>query len=167
MSFHDDLAAILAEGLPYKVFPYGGSDPGPLPTEPPDQPHTTTPPEIENPDGWIIRCYDDDGDTVRLIQYEIDGTDFNIHSLYIGDEPNGEGHILRIAAEAATLFKDAGLQRIRGNDFQSTEAGRSFDSRVERLGSTKEGQWTSLDIDKFQNLRAERENWERARQRLK
>ena len=133
MSFHDEFAEILGEGMPYMIFP--------------TEPNLTT-----------IRCYGEDGNTARMIQYETDPDEFRILSLYIGDEPEGGGHILRIAAAAADLFKAEGYQVVKGKDFTSTPAGEAFKGRVESVGGTEEDGFSVLGVDDFQKLKLEEAN---------
>jgi hypothetical protein len=146
MTFHDDFAQIVGEGLPYRVFQDG--------------------------DLWTIRCYElaapdqpdraedevapvavghPTGATLRMIQYEIDGDDFRILSL---STESGGGHILRIAAKAADLFKAEGFKQIKGKDFTSTPAGEAFKAEVEGIGGTERDGFSVLSIDDFQKLKA-------------
>ena len=107
--------------------------------------------EWTDPDGNVHP-----GPTIRMIQYEIDETDFKIHSLYIADEPGGSGHINRIAKDSADLFVAEGYTRIMGLNFDSTEAGQTFKDRVIKLGGYVEGEndeWTVLDITDFVKLK--------------
>jgi hypothetical protein len=128
VNFNEKFAEILGEGLPYTIF------------------------DNEN-NNFEIRCYGEDGNTVRMIQYQFDDNEFRILSLNIADEPRGGNHILRIAAESADLFKSEGFKKIKGNDFTSTDAGLSFQSKTKNINSYEEGNFTVLDIDDFQKLK--------------
>ena len=137
MSFHTDFADILGEGMDYRVF--------------------------ESATLNEIRCHDEEwtdpdgevqpGPTIRMIQYEIDGTDFRIYSLYIADEPGGGSHIRRIAKASADLFAAEGYERVLGLNFDSTEAGQTFKAQALALGGYEEGDWTVLDIADFVKLK--------------
>lgn len=137
MSFHTDFADILGEGMGYQVFESSTINEIRVHEE-----------EWTDPDGITYP-----GPTIRMIQYEIDGTDFKIHSLYIKDEPGGGGHILRIAKASAQLFLQQGYERILGYKFDSTEAGLSFKTKALNAGGYEEGDWTVLDITNFQKLK--------------
>jgi hypothetical protein len=128
MTFHDDFAMVVGQGAPYRIT---GSDEA----------------------GWQIR-FENNTVLERFIQYRIDDGVLSILSLVINDEPEGGGHILRIAAEAADLFKQAGLKKIRGYDFGMTAAGSNFESKVRAVKNVpKEGKFTVLDIEDFQKLK--------------
>jgi hypothetical protein len=127
-TFHEQFAAIVAEGLPYLVFDNGEEN-------------------------WMIRCYDEDGSTARMIQYKIEEDGLRIFSLWVGDEPEGNGHILRIAAESADLFKSKGFKKIKGKDFTTTPAGQAFKGEAEKIKGYAEDDFTVLDIKDFEKLK--------------
>jgi hypothetical protein len=128
MTFHEDFAQIVGQGLSVQTW------------------------ELE-PGLWESRFYTEDGDTARLIQYRItEEPDLEILTLFIADEPEGGGHILRIAAESADLFKSAGFKKIKGQDFTTTDAGLAFQEEAKKINGYDEGDFTALDIDDFQKL---------------
>lgn len=106
------------------------------------------------PNNWQVRTADEQ----RLIQYRYNGDDLEIMLLEIRDELEGGGHILRIAAELATVFRAAGLRRIKGYKFRDTPAGATFRDQARSVRGYDEGDFTVLDIDDFQQLRRVRDD---------
>lgn len=136
VTFHQQFAEILGEGLPYTVFEDWGG-----------------------PNSWMIRCYrppqpgdpeGSTGDTLRTIAYQIEGDELIINSL---STERGGGQILRIAAAAADLFAEQGFTVVKGRDFGATGAGQAFKDVVAQVGGTEEGDLTALPVEDFQELK--------------